>query len=204
MEFIIFPKGSNSVQGSLLEAGLPIYLPTPLDALWGTDEKNLVRESKINWRERIYSPNGEKTALKLEELVTEKWLKHHYFGREGMSKNWEWGIGQERLPGGGFLWSNLGNKRGTGELEQKLDNTSRLHGPLRVRKDWDSCGRCVLSHLKGIYEPGLYCVLCHGARFLNQEKMRSDSHFHLEERQTEGDGQIDSSWETFVVTATVI
>lgn len=45
--------------------------------------------------------------------------------------------------------------------------------------------RDVSPHLKAVYEPGLYCVLCNGVRLLNQEGMRHDSHSHLEGRQIE-------------------
>ena len=66
----------------------------------------------------------------------------------------------------------------------------------------------MFSHLKGICEPDLYCRLCHGVRFLNQEGMEYDSHCHLEDvtegGKTEGCGQIDSSWETVVAPAPVI
>lgn len=44
--------------------------------------------------------------------------------------------------------------------------------------------RDMFSHLKGIYNPGLYCVLCHEVRFLNQEY---DSHSHLKDRQKDVD-----------------
>lgn len=57
-EFLIFPIGSRWLQGSLL--GLPVYLPIPLDAVLRDRCKNLVRVSKILWRERVYTPNGGK------------------------------------------------------------------------------------------------------------------------------------------------
>lgn len=43
-----------------------------------------------------------------------------------MSRNQERVVDQETLPGGGCLWSNLGNKRGIGKLEKKWDSNSRL------------------------------------------------------------------------------
>ena len=57
-------------------------------------------------------------------------------------------------------------------MEKKWDSISRLHGPLRVMKESDFCEGCVVSHLKGNDGIGLYCVLCPGARFLNQERVR--------------------------------
>lgn len=80
------------------------------------------------------------------------------------------------------MWGNLGNKRGIGRLEKIWDSNSRLHRPSEPWKSKASMKDVLFRVCRGIYESGLWCVLCHGGRFLNQEGVRYDSHCRLEDR----------------------